>query len=398
MWEYSVSSTTALFLILICCYLRASKSAEKRITSMPSRRLLWQVLARVGDDMGESQGRGSLRMAVTSRSEKKAELRKTDIHTVIHSSRQVLISCFLVPPFLSQASWESSVPTRAVACDRVNYASGYPAQGTWSPLAWHRCVCPTTRVSFPDLHKEYIQTSDLTLFPTQHGLPSSPNTPPKLSATSLLLNLMYWFCPHLISFLPSFSDYQPLPHLRTSLSWLSDSLILASTLISLTSPWLSQLSSLGACHFSTCLPEVAPLSPWLNVICFSYIIYFNPHKNPMIQVLLSLSPLCRRRKRLIKESNISLSSVQFSCSVVSDSLWPHGLQHTRLPITNSWSLFKLMSIESVMPSNHLLLCRPLLLPLSIFPSIRVFSSKSALSIRWPNYWSFSFNISPSNEY
>ena len=82
---------------------------------------------------------------------------------------------------------------------------------------------------------------------------------------------------------------------------------------------------------------------------------------------------------------------------MSDSCRPHGLQHTRLPITNSWSLFKLMSIESVMPSNHLILCRPLLLPLSIFPSIRVFSSKSALSIRWPNYWSFSFNISPSNE-
>ena len=69
-----------------------------------------------------------------------------------------------------------------------------------------------------------------------------------------------------------------------------------------------------------------------------------------------------------------------------------------LSITNSWSLPKLMSIESVMPSNHLVLCRPLLLPPSIFPSIRVFSSESVLCIRWPKYWSFSFSVSPSNEY
>ena len=69
-----------------------------------------------------------------------------------------------------------------------------------------------------------------------------------------------------------------------------------------------------------------------------------------------------------------------------------------LSITNSWSLLKLISIESVMPSNHLILCHPLLLPPSIFPSIRVFSNKSALHIRWPKYWSFSFNISPSNEH
>ena len=67
-------------------------------------------------------------------------------------------------------------------------------------------------------------------------------------------------------------------------------------------------------------------------------------------------------------------------------------------ITNSQSLLKLMSIESVMPSNHLILCRPLFLLPSIFPSIRVFSNESALHIRWPKYWSFSFSISPSNEY
>ena len=71
---------------------------------------------------------------------------------------------------------------------------------------------------------------------------------------------------------------------------------------------------------------------------------------------------------------------------------------TSLSITNSWSLLKLMPIELVMSSSHLILCRPLLLPPSIFPSIRVFSKESALPIRWPKYWSFSFNTSPSNEY
>ena len=69
-----------------------------------------------------------------------------------------------------------------------------------------------------------------------------------------------------------------------------------------------------------------------------------------------------------------------------------------LSIANSWSLLKLVSIESVMPSNHLILCHPLLLLPSIFPSIRVFSNQSVLRIRWPKYWSFSFSISPSNEY
>ena len=83
---------------------------------------------------------------------------------------------------------------------------------------------------------------------------------------------------------------------------------------------------------------------------------------------------------------------------MSDSLQPHGLQHTRLPFTNSQSLLKLMSIESMMPSNHLILCCPLLLLLSIFPSIRVFSNESIIHMRWPKYWSFSFSISPSNKY
>ena len=91
---------------------------------------------------------------------------------------------------------------------------------------------------------------------------------------------------------------------------------------------------------------------------------------------------------------------QFSLSVVSDSLQPHGLQNAKasLSITNSCSLLKLISIELVMPSNRLVLCYSLLLLPSIFPSTRVFSSESALHIRWPKYWSFSFNLSPSNEY
>ena len=91
--------------------------------------------------------------------------------------------------------------------------------------------------------------------------------------------------------------------------------------------------------------------------------------------------------------------VQFGCSVVSDSATPWTTAHqASLSITNSRSSLKLMSIEWVMPSNHLIVCRPFLLPPSTFPSIRVFSNESVLCIRWPKYWSFSFSISPSNEY
>ena len=95
-----------------------------------------------------------------------------------------------------------------------------------------------------------------------------------------------------------------------------------------------------------------------------------------------------------------VSSDQFSHSVVSElsvTPWTTTCQAS-LSITNSQSLLKPLSTESVMPSNHLILCRPLLLLPSIFPSIRVFSNESALHIRWPNYWSFSLSISPSNEH
>ena len=85
---------------------------------------------------------------------------------------------------------------------------------------------------------------------------------------------------------------------------------------------------------------------------------------------------------------------------MSDSLQPHGPQHTRLscPSLSPGACSKRLSIESVMPSNHLILCHPLLLPPSVFPNIRVFSNESSLYIRWPKYWDFSFKIGPSNDY
>ena len=96
--------------------------------------------------------------------------------------------------------------------------------------------------------------------------------------------------------------------------------------------------------------------------------------------------------------SIKIGTVQFSHSAVSNSVTPWAAAHQASPsITNSQSFLKLMPIETVMPFNHLILCRLLLLP-SIFSNIRVFSNQSVLCIRWPKYWSFSFSISPSNEY
>ena len=100
----------------------------------------------------------------------------------------------------------------------------------------------------------------------------------------------------------------------------------------------------------------------------------------------------------ICKTSVQFSSLQFLSRVrlfVTPCITAHQGSLTN---TNSWSSLKLTSIESVMPSSHLILCRPLLLPPSIFPSIRVFSSESVLHIRWPEYWSFSFSISPSSEY
>ena len=99
----------------------------------------------------------------------------------------------------------------------------------------------------------------------------------------------------------------------------------------------------------------------------------------------------------INEGDKFVRSVQFSHSVMSESATPWTAACQASPsITNSQTLLKLMSIESMMLYNHLILCHPLLLPLSNFPTIRVFSNESVLCIRWPKYWSFSFSISPCN--
>ena len=107
----------------------------------------------------------------------------------------------------------------------------------------------------------------------------------------------------------------------------------------------------------------------------------------------------KTEKRIYVYSDIYIyMSVEFSRSVVSLCDPMNCSTQASLSITNSRSLLKLMSIKSVMPSNHLILCLPLLLLPSIFPRIRVFSSELALRIRWPKHWSYSFSISPSNEY
>ena len=113
-----------------------------------------------------------------------------------------------------------------------------------------------------------------------------------------------------------------------------------------------------------------------------------------MEIISSIHIYCLLCARL----NTGFSSVQlFSLVRLFVTSWTAARQAS-LSITNSQSLSKLISIESVMPSNHLILCRPLLLLPSIFPGIRVFSNESALPIRWPKYWSFSYNISPSSEH
>ena len=142
--------------------------------------------------------------------------------------------------------------------------------------------------------------------------------------------------------------------------------------------------SLAGC--SPCVHEQLDTTEWLNT-------HTHAHTHSQVQ----LKPLEPSLTQAVPQSG---RSVQFSCSVVSGFFttpWTTAHQASR-SITNSQSLLKLLSIESVMPSNHLTLCHPLLLLPSIFPSIRVFSNKSALRIRWPKYWSFSFSISPSNEH
>ena len=121
------------------------------------------------------------------------------------------------------------------------------------------------------------------------------------------------------------------------------------------------------------------------------------YSRDLSQVLLEDLNLTKK-KRINSYTNTQTSSVQL-LSRIQLFVTPWTAAHqASLSITDSWSLLKLMSIESVMPSNHLILCCFLLLPPSIFPSIRVFSNESVLHIRWPKNWSFSFSISLSNEY
>ena len=122
------------------------------------------------------------------------------------------------------------------------------------------------------------------------------------------------------------------------------------------------------------------------------------HGAHFINLLLYLRS--ERSQSLVLDKTVSIKTHQFSSVtqlwLLFANPWTAACQAS-LSITNSQSLLKLMSFALVMPSNHLILCHPLLPP-SVFPSIRVFSSESALCIRWPKYWSFSFSISPSNEY
>ena len=129
---------------------------------------------------------------------------------------------------------------------------------------------------------------------------------------------------------------------------------------------------------------------WENVLGK---VYIHMQQNEVVPLPKIQKITQNRSKTSVQFSSIqSLSHVQLFVNP-----WTAACQAS-LSITNSWSLLKLMSIESVMPSNHLMHCRPLLFPPSIFPSIRVFSNESVLHIRWPKDWSFSFSISPSNEY
>ena len=185
--------------------------------------------------------------------------------------------------------------------------------------------------------------------------------------------------------------------------------LLFSHLVTLnsTTPWAARLPcpspSPRVCS-SSC-----PLSPWCHhstisssVIPFSACPQSSPAWRPFLMRRLFTScgqSIGCKEFSTMPGKKKGLLSVQFSRSIVSDSLQPHGQQHTGFPVHHQLLEFlKLRSIESVRPSNHLILCCPLLLLPSTFPSIRVFSKESVLRIRWPKYWSFSFSISPSNEY
>ena len=150
--------------------------------------------------------------------------------------------------------------------------------------------------------------------------------------------------------------------------------------------WVVQIQTVA---FGTHVPVVIPLSllnlseTWDKTLTFSFVTYF----------ILLVSKIVTPG---LASTSVQFNSVTWSCQTLCNPMdcgTPGLPDHHQLP-----ELLKLMSIESVMPSNHLILCRPLLLLPSIFPTIRVFLNESVLCIRWPKYWSFNFIISPSNEY
>ena len=143
-------------------------------------------------------------------------------------------------------------------------------------------------------------------------------------------------------------------------------------------------SILSALPWATKLVSVRVWLPWVSQ-------FGSGARSPTKHDHFPMCPSC------CAKHHAYILSIQFSCVRLFATLWIANCQAS-LSITNSWSLLKLMSIVLVMPSNHLILCHPLLLLSSIFPSIRIFSNESVLRIRWPKYWSFSFSISPSNEY
>ena len=149
----------------------------------------------------------------------------------------------------------------------------------------------------------------------------------------------------------------------------------------------------GRAYYATC-PEVYD-SPLL-ISAGRGVAGVCPHSQPQhITFSFTMGIFWVRRNKVY---GFQVRSVQFSHSVMSDSLRPHESQHARPPCPSPSPRTCSNSCPPVMSSNYLVLCRPLLLPPSIFPSIRVFSNESVLCIRWPEYWSFSFNISPFNEY
>ena len=141
---------------------------------------------------------------------------------------------------------------------------------------------------------------------------------------------------------------------------------------------------------------ILPILFILSSIFQSYVLL--PFLNFDVYIFIKGTPHYDHENSLFNSIRVQFSSVQLlSCVWLFATPWTAARQAS-LSITNSQSLSKLMSIESVMPSNNLILCHPLLLLPSIFLSIRVFWNESALHIRWPKYWSFSFNISPSDEH